>query len=99
MTTAIGRLADLARFDGDPDVDTWRKSGRRPGPGGPPILWPENVAWLQFRIDRGDDFALATDAAALPPVAGGYHPGTPNGYFTARELQYLTRRGVPVRNI
>lgn len=94
MTTIIGRMKDLEQFADDPSVDTWAKSGRIPGPGEPAVSWSENQAWLEQRIARGDLFGIATDPAALPPVSGGYIPGTPNGYFTARELDYLIGKGI-----
>ena len=59
-TTVIGRMDDLVRFDNMDGFDTWRKSGRIPKPGEPPIRIPENRLWLQERIDRGDTFAIAT---------------------------------------
>ena len=49
------------------------------------------------RIARGDKFAIATDPAILPPVKGGYISGQPNGFFTARELEYLQSKGVTVQ--
>jgi hypothetical protein len=92
--TAIGRMEDLVKFDGNPNVDTWHKSGRIPGPGEPQVTWPENRAWLDERIARGDEFWISTNPSSLPPAKGGYVPGTPNGYFTARELEYLNSRGI-----
>lgn len=98
MTTVIGRMKDLGKFAGDPAVDTWAKSGRIPGVGGPPVTWAENAKWLTERVVRGDKFGIATNPATLPPVRGGYIPGTPNGYFTARELDFLRRLGIdPIR--
>lgn len=49
---------------------------------------------LMAGIDRGDSFIILTDPASLPSVKGGYVPGSPNGYFTARELQYLNEQGI-----
>jgi RHS repeat-associated protein len=92
--TAIGKMEDLKKFDAIPNIDTWRKTGRKPGPGEPQVTWSENKLWLQERIDRGDKFIIATDPSTLPPVMGGYIPGTPNGYFTARELDYLMKQGI-----
>jgi len=37
---------------------------------------------------------LTTDPSTLPPVSGGYIPGQPNGYFTARELEHLRKNGI-----
>jgi len=96
VTTVIGRLDDLERFDAVPDVDTWRRSGRIPGPEDPPVTWLENKQWLDERIARGDTFGIATDPSQLPATKGGYVPGVPNGYFTARELEYLQSRGVDI---
>ena len=95
-TTCIGRMDDLKKFDSDPKVDTWRKTGRVPSrDGGPPVTWRENREWLQERLDRGDSFGIATDPATLPnPNASGYIPDSPNGYFTARELKYLNEQGI-----
>jgi RHS repeat-associated protein len=98
-TTVIGRMDDLKKFDADPNIDTWWKSGRVPKAGEPPVTWKENEAWLRERVDRGDSFAIATDPATLPPVRGGYRPGQPNGYFTARELETLEGWGVEVVDI
>lgn len=95
-TTVIGRMDDLKRFDLDPSVDTWWKSGRIPKAGEPPVSLRENRKWLQDRIDRGDQFGIATNPALLPPATGGYIPGVPNGSFTAFELDYLLRRGINV---
>ncbi len=92
--TAIGRMEDLRKFDGDPNVDTWHKSGRVPRPGEPAVTWPENRKWLDERIDRGDEFWITTHPSTLPPVKGGYVPGVPNGYFTAKELNHLNSRGI-----
>jgi RHS repeat-associated protein len=95
-TTVIGRMQDLGKFADDPAIDTWAKSGRLPGVGDPPVTWAENKAWLDTRIARGDTFGIATDPLTLPPVKGGYIPGQPNGYFTARELEYLRERNISV---
>jgi len=94
ITTVIGRMKDLERFSDDPAIDTWAKSGRIPKPVDPPVTWAENRAWLDARIARGDKFGIASDPATLPPVRGGYIAGQPNGYFTARELQYLQDQGI-----
>ena len=94
MTTVIGRMQHLDRFSENPLIDTWAKSGRIPGPGDRPVTWAENEDWLRARVERGDRFGIATDPATLPPVKGGYVPGVPNGYFTARELDYLRRQGI-----
>lgn len=96
MTTVIGRFDDLRKFNDDPNIDTWLKSGRTSGTENGPVTWLENRAWLDARIERGDSFAIATDPATLPEVAGGYVPGKPNGYFTARELRYLQELGINV---
>jgi len=92
--TVIGKMDDLNKYDLDDAVDTWRKSGRIPAPGELPIRWAENVKWLQDRIDRGDRFWIATNPYTLPNAIGGYIPGVPNGYFTARELYYLNNQGI-----
>ena len=92
--TVIGRMDDLDRFSRDPLMDTWGKSGRMPGPGERPVTWAENEAWLRARVAHGDTFAIATNPATLPPVRGGFIPGTPNGYFTARELAFLRSLGI-----
>ncbi len=55
----IGRMQHLERFDDDPNIDTWAKSGRMPGPGEPKVNWPENLAWLRERVLRGDRFGIA----------------------------------------
>jgi hypothetical protein len=89
--TAIGRMKDLEQFADNPLVDTWAKSGRM---GGADIKWPENRAWLDERIARGDEFWLATDPSTLPPRVGGYQAGVPNGYFTAKELHHLLDNGI-----
>ena len=99
MMTVIGRREDLVRFDADPNVDHWWKTGRVPGVGDPLVTWAENRLWLEVRIARSDAFGLATDPATLPPVAGGYDGSAANGYFTAREYHLLTRRGVPVEKL
>ena len=96
-TTVIGRMQDLDQFADNPSIDTWAKSGRIPGGGEPPVTWAENQTWLDERICRGDDFGIATDPTTLPPVKGGYIPGQPNGYFTARELEYLLQQGIDVQ--
>ena len=95
-TTVIGRMDDLKHLDDMPNIDTWRRSGRIPGPDGHPVTWAENKRWLDERIARGDRFAIATNPNTLPPVKGGFIPGTPNGYFTARELEYLRSRGIDI---
>jgi hypothetical protein len=92
--TVIGRMADLKRFENEPTVDTWWKSGRIPKPGEKPVSWSENADWLRKRAARGDTFGIATDPSSLPNVLGGYVPGSPNGYFTAKELQLLRSLGV-----
>jgi RHS repeat-associated protein len=96
-TTVIGRMQHLERFANNPAIDTWAKSGRIPGTGASPVTWAENKAWLDARITRGDKFGIATDPVTLPPVKGGFIPGQPNGYFTARELDYLKGRGINVQ--
>ena len=96
VTTVIGRIDDLQQFDDTPNVDTWRRSGRIPTSADPPVTWEENKKWLDERIARGDKFGIATDPSKLPPVRGGYIPGVPNGYFTARELEYLRSRGIDI---
>jgi RHS repeat-associated protein len=95
QTTVIGRMDDLIQFDKDPLIDTWRKSGI-PGKG---ITWPQNRAWLDARIARGDRFGIATNPNTLPPVLNGYIPGVPNGYFTAREFDYLMKQGVSIMHM
>jgi hypothetical protein len=97
--TVIGRLSDLTNFNNDPLIDTWLKSGRIPLIGEPPVTWTENRTWLDVRIARGDLFGIATDPAILPPVINGYIPGTPNGYFTATELDYLNKAGIVVKRL
>lgn len=92
--TAIGRMEDLQRVANESGTDSWAKSGRLPGPGEKPVTWTENRKWLQDRIDRGDSFIILTNPSSLPSVRGGYVPGSPNGYFTARELQYLNQQGI-----
>lgn len=96
QTTVIGRMQHLERFADDPLVDTWAKSGRIPGAGDRPVTWAENEQSLMERVWRGDKFGIATDPATLPPVRGGYIPGRPNGYFTAKELEFLQRLGIDV---
>ncbi len=94
ITTAIGRMDDLKKFDLDVKFDSWRKSGRRPSNGEPAVTLPENRKWLQDRIDRGDKFILATDPASLPPLRGGYKANEPNGWFTTWELSVLNQQGI-----
>jgi hypothetical protein len=72
--TIIGKLDDLKAFDENADIDSWRKSGRVPGMGDPPVTWTENKQWLDDRIARGDQFGLATDPNALPPIKGATFP-------------------------
>ena len=87
-------MDDLKNFSDLSYVDTWWKSGL-----GNDITWKVNQNWLDVRIDRGDQFWMATDPSTLPPVNGGFIPGVPNGYFTAREYYYLTSvRGINVFN-
>jgi hypothetical protein len=74
----------LREYDSAPNIDTWHKTGRKLGLNEPPVSWPENKAWLDERIDKGDDFWIATHPSTLPPVKGGYLPGQPNEYFTVR---------------
>lgn len=88
--TAIGRMEDLKIFLNDPLVDTWAKSGLK----NQRVTWAQNKAWIDERIMRGDKFYLTTDPKTLPKVKGGYVEGTPNGYFTARELEYLNSKGI-----
>ena len=95
-TTVIGRLDDVKQFDDDADIDTWTRSGRTLGVCAGPVTWAENRKWLDVRIARGDRFGIATNPATLPAVRGGYVPGVPNGYFTARELEYLKSRGIEI---
>ncbi|MBX3445015.1 MAG: hypothetical protein KF774_21625 [Planctomyces sp.] len=96
ITTVIGRMDDLKRFDGIPNVDTWHKTGRMPGPNDPPVSWTENKSWLDARIQRGDNFGLATDPLTLPPtrLPLPLPDPMPSGYFTARELDYLRKMGI-----
>jgi hypothetical protein len=96
MITVIGKLDDLKKFDDLADIDSWRKSGRIPKTSDPPVTWAENKQWLDERIARGDQFGLATDPEALPAVKAGYIPGKPNGYFTAREREYLESLGIEI---
>jgi len=91
-------MHDLEKLQDNPAIDSWLKSGRIPGPGDPPVTWKENQRWLYDRIVRGDDFAIATDPALLPSLKG-FIPGTPNGYFTARELNMLQQQGIEVTRI
>ncbi len=90
--TVIGRMHDLVQFDKDPDIDTWRKSGIKPPPG-QQVTWFQNRDWLDERIARGDCFGIATDPRTLPPITGpnSYIRNQPNGWFTAKELDYLKR--------
>lgn len=98
ITTVIGRMQDLERFTGVPGYDTWTMSGRIPAAGEPPVIWDENMEWLAHRIARGDNFAIDTDPATLPPVKNGFIPGKLNGYFTAREYLFLRQIGIqPIR--
>lgn len=94
MLTIIGCWEDLKRFEALDGVDTWLRSGRIPEAGDPPVAWRENRLWLDERIARGDTFGIATNPVNLPEVIGGFIPGQPNGYFTARELKYLRSRGI-----
>ena len=91
MTTVIGKMEDLKQFDDTPGIDTWWKSGRIPGEGDAPVSWQENQAWLDERIQRGDNFVLATPENEL---GTSYVKGTPNGFFTFRELRYLRNSGI-----
>ncbi len=97
--TAIGRMEDLRSVDNLKNVDTWQKTGRIPGAHDPKVTWKENKKWLDERIDRGDRFIILSDPKSLPPVKNGYIPGSPNGYFTARELEYLQSRNIKVEYI
>lgn len=96
MITVIGKLEDLIQFDDMDDIDTWRKSGRIPASHSHPVTWAENKQWLDDRLARGDQFGIGTNPAVLPPVKGGYIPGKTNGYFTARELEYLESLGIEI---
>lgn len=98
--TMIGRMEDLKVFDDIPAdiIDTWRKTGRMPGPG-ERIGWVENKRWLLERVARGDSFGLVTDPSTLPKVLGGYIDGVPNGYFTAKELDLLKSLGIDVMEL
>lgn len=104
-TTVIGRMSDVARFEDNPQIDTWWKSGRIPdktkSPPDPDITWQENEAWLIERVWRGDNFGIATNPNDLPRTvlpAGSDLSNLPDGYFTARELDWLRRHGIePVR--
>ena len=49
---------------------------------------------LTQRVAVDDKFGIATYPATLPPVKGGHIPDTPNGYFTAREFDFLRRLGI-----
>jgi hypothetical protein len=91
-TTVIGRMDDLLKYADDVSIDTWHKSGIL----GQRVTWAQNRAWLDARIARGDAFGIATDISKLPSVKNGYIPGVPNGYFTAREFDYLMGRGIRV---
>ncbi len=92
MTTVIGRMDDLVKYADNASIDTWHKSGIF----GSRVTWAQNKAWLDARILRGDKFSIATNPTSLPSVINGYVPGMPNGYFTARELQYLNSKGIKV---
>jgi hypothetical protein len=99
--TVIGKREDLlsGKYE-DGIYDHWYKSGRVPDVdlGEPPVTWAENQAWLDERIQRGDKFILGTDPTTLPPPdAHGFIEGVPNGYFTAREVQYLQKQGQTIR--
>ncbi len=87
-------MDDLKKWDGDAAVDTWHKSGPEKLPGKDNITWQQNKEWLDARIQRGDDFIISTDPFSLPNPKTGYVPGKPNGFFTARELQYLNQQGI-----
>jgi hypothetical protein len=90
-------MADLAhpRFDSE-EYDHWGKSGRIPKPGEPTVKLWENKAYIDARIARGDKFAIATDPSTLPHPKKGWKKDTPNGYYTAWELNYLKEKGIPV---
>ena len=96
--TVIGRMDDLKAFDDIPAdiVDTWHKSGPGPLPGNTRVIWKQNLEWLLERVRRGDSFAIATDPSTLPKVLDGLIPGTPNGYFTAKEYALLKSLGIDV---
>jgi RHS repeat-associated protein len=93
-TTVIGRMHDLKKFADQTHIDTWAKSGPGPLPGRNLVTWTQNRAWLEERIARGDRFAIATDPSSLPPTMNGRIEGVPNGYYTARELEYLRAQGI-----
>ena len=93
--TVIGRMDDIAGYT-DEMFDTWWKSGRIPQKGEPKVTWAENKLWLDQRISRGDDFWIATDPTSLPNTKTGFKQGVANGYFTARELEYLRSKGISV---
>ncbi|MDB5335395.1 MAG: hypothetical protein JWN70_1014 [Planctomycetaceae bacterium] len=88
-------MDDLKQFDNVPSVDTWRMSGIK-AERGKRITWPQNEAWLQERIARGDRFGFATDTATLPPRVGVYIDGVPNGYLTRREHDMLQKLQIVV---
>lgn len=94
--TAIGRMDALKKYDGYSNVDSWKKTGRKPGSTGEKVTWTENRKWLQDRIDRGDVFIMSIDPKTLPPVKGGFVPNQPNGYFTAREFDMLKKQGAKI---
>jgi hypothetical protein len=90
--TVLGRMKDVSEFAGRPLYDTWFDSGPRPpyaDYGG--SVMKANRFWIWERIKRGDQFWLVTDPAELTNV-----PGQP-GYFTTRELRWLTQKNVPYR--
>jgi hypothetical protein len=91
--TAIGRMEDLKKFDKYSNVDTWHKSGRMPGPNDGPVTWPENRKWLDERITRGDTFIMTMDPKNLPTE---YIKGSPNGWFTKLEYDYLVKKGATI---
>ena len=92
QTTAIGRMDDLAKYDGYQNVDTWRKSGRLPGAGDKKVSWTENRKWLDERIKRGDTFIMTVDPKTLPD----YVKDVPNGSFTKMEYNYLVKKGATI---
>lgn len=94
--TAIGRMDALKKYDGYSNVDSWKKTGTKPGSTGEKVTWTENRKWLQDRIDRGDVFIMSIDPKTLPPVKGGFVPNQPNGYFTAREFDMLKKQGAKI---
>jgi RHS repeat-associated protein len=111
ITTVIGSMDDLLTFGRDPwksgdTIDTWWKSGLRDESGNirlNDVNWPENQAWLEAKRLRGDEFALATNPAVLPkstklrPDPDGI-VRIPRGYYTKRELDYLTSKGISVKD-